>query len=142
MLAGGLRRQDGIREFKQAFDLVQFPETAGNPAVVTEGGNRAPEIPHAHGGIAQTGQKRGTRAGVRPDPEIVPPSPEFASHEEHGGKAVAPGRPPLVVLVDRMEERMRLKKRSQPLAYIKIDLRIGKGVGQRLKQRQRQHRVP
>ncbi len=37
---------------------------------------------------------------------------------------------------------MRLKKRSQPLAYIKIDLRIGKGVGQRLKQRQRQHRVP
>ena len=142
VLTRGFRRQDGLQQLKKPFDLVQLGKTAGYAPVVAERRDGAPDIAHAQRRAAQTGQQRGTGAWMRADPDVITPPAKDTPALEQRGQAIVPGDAALVVLIDGMEGRMGLEQGGKPPAHVKIDLRTGKRVRQRLDQRQRQYRIP
>ena len=142
VLTRGFRRQDGLQQLKKPFDLVQLGKTAGYAPVVAERRDGAPDIAHAQRRAAQAGQQRGTGAWMRTDPDVIAPPAKDTPALEQRGQAIVPGDAALVVLIDGMKGRMGLEQGGKPPAHVKINLRTGKRVRQRLDQRQRQYRIP
>ena len=121
---------------------MQLGKTAGYAPVVAERRDGAPDIAHAQRRAAQAGQQRGTGAWMRADPDVIAPPAKDTPALEQRGQAIVPGDAALVVLIDGMKGRMGLEQGGKPPAHVKINLRTGKRVRQRLDQRQRQYRIP
>ena len=79
---------------------------------------------------------------MRTDPDVITPPAEGTPGLEQRGQAVVPGNAALVVLIDGMNGRVGLEQGRKPPTHVKINLRTGKRIRQRLDQRQRQHRIP